>query len=224
MNGPKNLGRSLRFHDYADLYKRPGLYEQLYTERLKCASPEKVVQLLSNSIRNAGESFSHLRVLDVGAGNGMVGECLAEQGVSRLIGVDILPEAKEAAERDRPGLYDAYYVTDLTYLPHGLLNELEAWQADAITVVAALGFGDIPPKAFSQAFNLIQVNGWVAFNIKETFFSDSDQSGFSQLIRRMINHNYLFIHHIERYQHRVSIDGMPLYYYAIVGKKIKSLF
>ena len=51
-----------------------------------------------------------------GAGNGMMGEELKKHGVSRLIGVDIIPEAYEATVRDRPGLYDAYYVEDLTDL------------------------------------------------------------------------------------------------------------
>jgi hypothetical protein len=30
----------------------------------------------------------------------------------------------------------------------------------------------------------------------------------------------LEIHHLERYRHRISINGEPLFYYAIVGKKI----
>ncbi len=37
-------------------------------------------------------------------------------GVAHSVGVDILPEASTAAERDRPGLYADYLVTDLTAL------------------------------------------------------------------------------------------------------------
>ena len=33
--------KRLRFHDYDEIYKRPGLYEQLFYERLGCNSPEK---------------------------------------------------------------------------------------------------------------------------------------------------------------------------------------
>ena len=34
--------KRLRFHDYDEIYKRPGLYEQLFYERLRCNSPTKV--------------------------------------------------------------------------------------------------------------------------------------------------------------------------------------
>jgi len=29
----------------------------------------------------------------------------------------------------------------------------------------------------------------------------------------------LEVHHLERYKHRISIDGRPLFYYVVVGKK-----
>ena len=37
----------LRFHDYGELYKRKGLYEQLFYERLQCVSPQVVCSILS---------------------------------------------------------------------------------------------------------------------------------------------------------------------------------
>lgn len=85
--------------------------------------------------------------------------------------------------------------------------------------VAALGFNDIPIEAFVNAFNLIEDNGWIAFNIKETFFDKTDESGFSRLIKDMIFEQAIDIHHIERYRHRLSIEGSPLYYFTIVGRK-----
>ena len=82
-----------------------------------------------------------------------------------------------------------------------------------------MGFGDIPPKAFIEAFNIIQSEGWVGFNIKETFLNESDESGFSRMIRELIFSKYLDMYHLERYRHRLSIEGEPLYYYAIAAKK-----
>lgn len=38
--------QSLRFHDYAEIYDRPGLYEELFDKRLRCSSPDKVIELL----------------------------------------------------------------------------------------------------------------------------------------------------------------------------------
>ena len=148
-----------------------------------------------------------------------MGEELKKHGLSRLIGVDIIPEAYDATIRDRPGLYDAYYIEDFTKLSEVKKQDIASWQCDCMVTVAALGFGDIPTKAFIEAFNIINAEGWVAFNIKESFFDNTDDSGFSKMIRELIFSEYLDIYHIERYRHRLSIEGEPLYYFAIVGRK-----
>jgi SAM-dependent methyltransferase len=209
----------LKFHDYDKIYNIPGLYEQLFYDRLKCTSPNKVADILKKAVDQSNEDFFGLRVLDLGAGNGMVGEALKKYGVSRLVGVDIIPEAKQAMERDRPQYYDAYYISDFCNIESDAYDEFVSWSLDCLTTVAALGFGDIPPKAFMNAFNIINQKGWIGFNIKESFLDERDQSGFSRMIRDLILSKYLDIYHLERYQHRLSIDGNPLFYFAIAGKK-----
>ncbi len=212
--------RKIRFHDYDEIYQVPGLYEQVFYDRLKCVSPGKVTSILESAVQQSNDNFSELRVLDLGAGNGIMGEELKKHGVSRLIGVDIIPEAYEAAIRDRPGTYDAYYVEDFGDLDNEKTEEIASWQCDCMVTVAALGFGDIPGNAFLAAFNTIKSEAWVAFNIKETFFDRNDDSGFSKMIRELVFSEYLGMYHIERYRHRLSIDGKPLFYFAIAGRKI----
>ena len=213
----------IRFHDYDTLYNKPGLYEQLFYDRLKCQSPAKVSEILKHSLSQSDCNLSELRVLDLGAGNGMMGEALKKHGVSRLIGVDIIEEAQNATERDRPGVYDAYYVADFCNNDEALNEEIASWMPDCLTTVAALGFGDIPPKAFFTAFNLIQSEGWVSFNIKESFLDHTDNSGFSRMIRELIFSKYLTIYHLERYRHRMSMDGKPLYYFGLAGRKTSDI-
>jgi len=207
----------LRFHDYGEIYKRPGLYEQLFYDRLKCVSPKTVCSILEKVLSANFVNMNEMRVLDLGAGNGMVGELL---DVSRVVGVDISDEAYKACERDRPEAYDAYYVADFCDLSNVISKELQDWQLDCMTCVAALGFGDIPTKAFATAFNLIRPGGWVAFNIKDTFLLESDITGFSRLIKHLMMSDSMEVHHLERYRHRISIDGEPLFYYVLVGKKV----
>lgn len=215
--------RNILFHDYAEIYDHPGLYEQLFYHRLKCASPAKITELLHDAVYHAGEDPTQMRVLDVGAGNGMVGELLMRHGAARVVGIDVIAEAQRAADRDRPGAYDAYYVTDLTELSAQLRAELEDWNFHAMTTVAALGFGDIPVAAFAPAYNLIKVDGWIAFNIKESFLDTRDTTGFSRLVKRMIHDDYLKLHRLERYRHRLSVEGNLLYYYAVVGRKRRDI-
>lgn len=215
--------KPLRFHDYDEIYKRPGLYEQLFYERLRCNSPEKVADLLKRALGTVREPVNELRVIDLGAGNGMMGEVLKQDGVARLVGADIIPEARDAAYRDRSTVYDDYYIHDFANLSAHVQEELFDWRFNCLTCVAALGFGDIPPRAFFNAIKLVQTDGWLAFNIKETFLDHNEHTGFSRLVRELIFSKYLDIYHLELYRHRLSMEGTQLFYYALVGRMTASI-
>jgi hypothetical protein len=158
----------------------------------------------------------------------MMGEVLKRDGVARLVGVDIVPEARDAAYRDRPTVYDAYCVEDLGNLDPNLRDELNAWNFDCLTCVAvaaldcgdssAPGFEYIPPGAFFNAIRFIRPGGWLAFNINHSFLETSEQSGFARLVRALIFSKYLDIYHLELYRHRLSMEGTQLFYYALVGR------
>lgn len=211
--------KRIRLHDYDAIYNIPGLYEQLFARTLQCTSPERVTALLAETLAQYREAPTRLRVLDLGAGNGMVGEELRRRGVSYLVGADIIPEAADAARRDRPGLYDEYCVADFCKPPSGITEQLQGARLNTLVTVAALGFGDIPPRAFVTAFNAIESPGWLAFNIKETFFTGGDDSGFFRLIRAMWDQGLVRVEAYQRYQHRLSIAGKPLHYVGMVARK-----
>jgi SAM-dependent methyltransferase len=211
--------RKIRFHDYDEIYSIPGLYELLFYERLKCCSPEVVCDLLAQELEDEDVDPASLRVLDLGAGNGMAGEQLSDLGVEAIVGVDLLPEAAAAAKRDRPGVYEAYHVLDLTELSGAHRRELRGHRFNSLVTVAALGFGDIPPLAFAEAFNLVADGGWVAFNIKEHFLDDGDPTGFSKLIGRLLETGIIDQRQEKVYTHRLATNGDALDYVAIVGVK-----
>ena len=211
--------RRLRFHDYGEIYEIPGLYEQLFYEHLECRSPKTVVGLLGRELERSGVEPRALRALDVGAGNGMVGEQLAVLGTGSIVGTDILSEAAAATERDRPEVYEDYLVLDLTALDSEVRRDLESRELNALTCVAALGFGDIPPVAFATAYDVLAPDAWLAFSIKEDFLEESGGSGFSRLIRELVDRGLVEIRAQERYRHRLSSSGEPVHYVAIVARK-----
>ena len=212
--------KRIRFHDYDTIYSIPGLYETLFYRKLKCCSPKRVVGLLGDVLDDHPESAEDLEVLDVGAGNGIVGEELTDMGVQRVVGVDIIDEARDAAMRDRPDVYDEYLVTDLCDLPEEDQAKLDRRDFNCMTTVAALGFGDIPIDAFTTAFNLVDAPGWVAFNIKEDFLDEADDdTGFCRLIRAMTRDKIIRVESYRRYRHRLAADGSPLHYVAMVASK-----
>jgi SAM-dependent methyltransferase len=213
--------RRMRFHDYHEIYEIPGLYEQIFYTELRCDSPRTIASLLDEALEKEGFDASDLRVLDVGAGNGMVGEELDEQlDIESVVGVDIIEEAAEACERDRPGVYDDYYVVDLTEVPSDVQDQLEARDFNCLVTVAALGFGDIPPEAFKAAYDLVKVGGWIVFNIKEDFIASAkDGSGFSDLVGRSLDSGAMRKVAERNYRHRFSLAGEPLPYVAMIAEK-----
>jgi hypothetical protein len=215
--------RRILLHDYATIYGVPGLYEHIYDEKLNCTSPNVVCDLLRAELDTAGIDPATLTALDFGAGNGMVGELLRRFGIDELVGIDLLPEARAAAHRDRPGLYGDYHVLDLTELRRRDRRRLDEHDFDLMTCVAALGFGDVPPAAFAEAFNLVSSPGWIAFNIRERFLEDSDPCGFGAFIGRMFKEGVIEERTRVSYTHRVSVAGKPLPYYAIVATKCRDV-
>jgi len=79
-NGEKTRVRAL---DYDKIYAVPGLYEYLFYDKYKCKSPEVVCSLLEKEVNKTSMATSDLKVLDVGVGNGMVGEKLKSTGSVR---------------------------------------------------------------------------------------------------------------------------------------------
>jgi SAM-dependent methyltransferase len=215
--------RRIRFHDYHEIYDIPGFYERLFYDKLECQSPRVIRRLLARALTELGTEPGELRVLDVGAGNGIVGEELRELGAGAVYGIDIIKEAAAAAHRDRPGVYERYLVTDLTDLARDERDTLAGAKLNTMTTVAALGFDDIPPHAFAVAYNLISTPGLVAFTLKEEFVAKRDSSGFSNLIRRMFDEEVIRPLSKERYRHRLSVQGEPLYYVAFVAEKVNDV-
>lgn len=215
--------RRIRFHDYHEIYDIAGLYERLFYDKLKCQSPRVIRRLLARALTERGTEPGELRVLDVGAGNGIVGGELCELGTGTVYGIDIIKEAAAAAHRDRPGVYERYLVADLTDLARDERDTLAGANLNTMTTVAALGFDDIPPHAFAVAYNFISTPGLVAFTIKEEFVAKRDSSGFSSLIHRMFDEEVIRPLAKERYRHRLSMQGEPLYYVAFVAEKVSDV-
>ena len=213
----------VRFHDYHEIYNVPGFYEALFYGKLKCSSPLRVVSMLDEIMSERGEDLSDARVLDVGAGNGMVGDELAVRRAEKIVGIDIIEEARDAQRRDRPEVYDSYHVADLTDLPENIEERLRKDSFNCLTTVAALGFGDIPPAAFLKALDVTDTPAWLAFNIKEDFMRDEDESGFSGLIQKLIRRHLIEVEGYRRYSHRLSMAGKPLYYVAMIARKLEDV-
>lgn len=215
--------REIRFHDYAALFEIPGLYEKLFAEMLRCHSPRVVAKAIVRECERLGRPMKTLRVLDVGAGNGMVAEELVRAGVGDIVGLDILPEARAAALRDRPGVYSEYFVKDLMQADEHMRSSLRARDLNCLVTVAALGYDDVPVRAFVEALGLVSTGALVVFNIKEEFLSTFDGSGFGTTLRSLYDAGTLRPLRQRRYRHRNATNGEPLYYVLVLAQKCAPL-
>lgn len=261
----------VRFHDYAQVFNVPGLYDRLFggpDSMTKCISPQVLVGLLGEHLHHVCASATvsaagseagtahhdgipqptpaRLHVLDFGAGNGMMAEeirglfggCRARSFTASIVGFDILAEAKLAAERDRPGVYDEYIVADIIRYVDRSLKTPEYDQPnigggfDVLVSASALMFGDAPAQAFKAAVSLTRNGGLVLFNLNERFFDvkgfvvrhEAPQNGTervesSRLVSNALWEAGLRILATKRYCHRLSVTGKELYYVAVVALK-----
>ncbi len=155
----------LRLHDYERLYALPGVYEQIVHDRLGCRSPAQLAGMLADAATALRWDRDGMRVLDIAAGNGISGEALAAAGLHPVLGTDIVPSAREAALRDRPGLYDEYLTLDLLALTDDERAAVTALHANALSCVAPVGVdgSELPPEALVAAAGLLAPDALVVY-------------------------------------------------------------
>jgi hypothetical protein len=155
----------LRLHDYERLYALPGVYEQIVHDRLGCISPAQLAGMLAQAVDRLGWEREATRVIDIAAGNGISGEALVAAGLRPVLGTDIVEAAREAALRDRPGLYDQYLTLDLLALTDAERATVTGLRANALSCVAPVGEtgGELPPEALLAAARLLAPDALVVY-------------------------------------------------------------
>src|SRR5215210_2862534 len=205
----------MRLHEYDRVYAVPGLYEEVVHNQLECASPDKLADAL---LAEAGDPAS-LRVFDVGAGNGVVGEALRSRGVnSPMIGLDTDREAGPAAERDRPGLYSHYLTGGLEEFPVGEL--VVAHDLNAFVAAGALGFGHITPEVLHDAWTAFPSGSWLAVTVPQELLDAEDEPMARYFNELRQGEHGTEVTHVERFQHRLRMSGEPILYDVIVARRM----
>ncbi len=203
-----------RLHEYPRVYAVPGLYEEVVQRRLRCASPARLAELLVGCAADAGVPAADLRVFDLGAGNGVVGEELRARGVGTLVASDKLAAARDAALRDRPGLYAEYLVGDTDDLPRAaqLVGELGL---NGLVAAGALGMGHISAASFHRLWSAFPPRSLFSVSVPEQL-AEPGSSDFGDYLAELGPGEILVR---ERFEHRLSMAGDPLHYVAVVARR-----
>ena len=193
-----------------------------------------LVQLLKQHLSSGIDSLPNgpLAILDVAAGNGIVGSELRKQlgenpGIGTLVGIDLLQSARTATLRDRPDIYDQFLVADLIQPDERYLTQLKRFTFNVVTICAALGPGkdDLPLEAFDSAIDFLSVGGLLLFTVNEanrrpsdparwTIFLDGIRDGRGTHRKDMIQIEK------QRYNHRKTVQGEWIDYSALIYRRI----
>ncbi len=213
--------RQMRLRNDPRLWERPGVYERLVRDLLQGNAPNEICRLLDRDVRAAGESPSALRALILDAGNGWVADELRSIGAGPILGVDRSQEAAAAAERDYPGTFCDYRVIDMRRLSEDQRDHLMNFDFNCLVWVDPLAPDEPSPNAFTEAFNLLAPHGWIAFHLQEESWTGDGESRFGRLLQQMVRMGALDVVTEERYRHRLTTHGTPLFHMGIIARKLR---
>ena len=192
--------------DYVSLYKHAHLYEMIYCDILKCTVYSEICSLLSKKANTAADK---LMVLDIACGSGLMGRYLKlniPAKIELLVGVDILPEAINALNRDTPGIYDKAYVVG-----ESGMKELSEYHFNCMTVCAAANY--MEPEDYKQYVGLLSQDAYVVFDL-----TDDKGNGNKVKILDWMNRNCHLCGN-KLYDHRELMDGSVIQHEVFLYRK-----
>jgi hypothetical protein len=215
-------GRRQRYniHDYATLYRVPWLYDIALYHNLVCRTPTEMSAAIDKVWQAARLDRAGLRALELGAGSGAFGHELRHTlGIRHLEAVDICPEAAVAGTRDRPHLYDAYHVDDLTALSPATQAAFRKAEFNVVAMASATGWGNhIPLEGFERSFEILIPGGWYIFHVKPND-PDPECIELCAWVADKVASGKMEQKYRSSHFHRKSSNGTDIYYDVVVGVK-----
>jgi trans-aconitate methyltransferase len=201
-------------HDYSRVYAVPGLYEEVVQHRLGCASPQVLAGTLADAVAAAQAPMAGLRVLDVGAGNGVVGEELHARGAQVIAGTDGVVAARDAARRDRPELYEVYAIAGVDAVtPEQLVAD---HGLNALTTAGAIGLGHIEVSDVARWWAAFPPGSWFAATCPPDVV---DPAGEDLLGALATADPTTQVVRQETFAHRRRMSGATITYSVVVARK-----
>ena len=128
-----------------------------------------------NAPQTASEVFRRhvalgARVLDAGAGTGLVGECLSEIGYQDIDAMDISLGMLEQAKMK--GLY-----RQLHQMVLGEVLGFDSQTFDAVISVGVFTLGHAPPNSFDELVRITKHGGFIVFSLRTDVY---EENGFKE--------------------------------------------
>ena len=159
--------------DSIKLYKKwAKTYDEDFALNSHYISPIKICSFFNKHAKS-----SDTPILDVGAGTGLVGECLYKSGKKEIIGIDISPEMLEQAKLK--GCYSSLLEVDITKkIP------LKSNSIGAVVSAGTFTHGHVGPEAFDEILRITKPGGLFVLSINSKIFI---KGGFQEKFLRIKN-------------------------------------
>ena len=145
--------------DSIKLYKKwAQTYDKDFALNSNYLSPIKISSFFNKHARNTDTP-----ILDVGAGTGLVGECLYKSGNKKIIGIDISQEMLDQAKLK--GCYSVLIKVDVTKnIP------LKSNSIGAVVSAGTFTHGHVGPNAFDELLRITKPGGLFVLSINSKVF------------------------------------------------------
>ena len=161
--------------DSIKLYKKwAQAYDEDFALGSNYLSPTKICSFFNKHARKTDTP-----ILDVGAGTGLVGECLSKTGYKKIIGIDISPEMLEQAKSKE--CYSSLMEADVTRkIP------LKSNSIGAIVSAGTFTHGHVGADAFDELLRITKPGGLFVLSINsKVFIKDGFQKKFLKIKNRI---------------------------------------
>ena len=157
--------------DSIKLYKKwAQTYDEDFAINSNYLSPKKISNFFNQHKRN-----TDIPILDVGAGTGLVGECLYKTGNKNIIGIDISPDMLEQAKIKR--CYSSLMEIDVTKkIP------IKSNSIGAIVSAGTFTHGHVGPDSLDELVRITKPGGLFVLSINSKVFINQ---GFKEKFLRI---------------------------------------
>ena len=135
-------------------------YDADLNEEFGWSGPQSAVEFLIKYVSKDA------RILDAGAGTGMVGELLARQGYNNLVAMDLSAGMLEEARKK-----NAYLEFHQMVMGEQLNFKTDSF--DAIISVGVLTVGHAPASSFDELIRTTRPGGYIVFSLRPDVYRDS---------------------------------------------------
>ncbi len=135
-------------------------YDRDLSTEFEYRSPRRAAEILVAHVpRDA-------RILDAGAGTGLVGEILASMGYRRMVAMDLSQGMLEEARKK--GVYE-----DFHQMVMGETLDYETGSFDAVITVGVLTVGHAPASSLDELVRVTRPNGLIVFSLRPDVYENS---------------------------------------------------